>query len=190
MLSVKSNIILKSTFTLITSFVYIRLCLQKYAKVITYDIIQPCPKEMVSSGLKLSLDNLLTYIDQIKHTISALSHLEDFRSEHEKAIIYHYIKKQYDDNTLPKHLEKEVRKIQLYFEDRRMETNKANLSFQMNKIVEKNNYCKIMFPDRTQTSKQTKRLQIELVNVSSVSVLFMQLCLSLPLFLRKNRTDV
>ena len=27
MLSVKSNIILKSTFTLITSFVYIRLCL-------------------------------------------------------------------------------------------------------------------------------------------------------------------
>nr|WP_287897722.1 hypothetical protein [Prevotella sp.] len=113
------------------------------AKVITYDIIQPCPKEMVSSGLKLSLDNLLTYIDQIKHTISALSHLEDFRSEHEKAIIYHYIKKQYDDNTLPKHLEKEVRKIQLYFEDRRMETNKANLSFQMNKIVEKYYPCSL-----------------------------------------------
>ena len=98
---------------------------------------------MVSSGLKLSLDNLLTYIDQIKHTISALSHLEDFRSEHEKAIIYHYIKKQYDDNTLPKHLEKEVRKIQLYFEDRRMETNKANLSFQMNKIVEKYYPCSL-----------------------------------------------
>lgn len=90
------------------------------AKVITYDMIQPCLKEMVSSGLKLSLKNTLTSIDQIKHTISALSHLEDFRSVHEKAIIYHYIKKQYDDNTLPKHLEKEVRKTQLYFEDRRM----------------------------------------------------------------------
>ena len=121
------------------------------AKVITYDIIQLCPKEMVSSGLKLSLDNVLTYIDQIKHTISALSHLEDFRSVHEKAIIYHYIKKQYDDNTLPKHLEKEVRKTQLYFEDRRMETNKANLSIHMNRIVDKYyscSLCKLWYDNR------------------------------------------
>lgn len=121
------------------------------AKVITYDMIRPCLKEMVSSGLKLSLDNVLTYIDQIKHTISALSHLEDFRSVHEKAIIYHYIKKQYDDNTLPKHLEKEVRKTQLYFEDRRMETNKANLSIHMNRIVDKYyscSLCKLWYDNR------------------------------------------
>ena len=77
MLSVKSNIILKSTFTLITSFVYIRLCLQKYAKVITYDIIQLCPKEMVSSGLKLSLDNLLTYIDQKAALLDLLTQLKE-----------------------------------------------------------------------------------------------------------------
>lgn len=121
------------------------------AKVITYDMIRPCLKEMVSSGLKLSLDNVLTYIDQIKHTISALSHLEDFRSVHEKAIIYHYIKKQYDDNTLPKHLEKEVRKTQLYFEDRRMETNKANLSIHMNRVVDKYyscSLCKLWYDNR------------------------------------------
>ena len=135
------------------------------AKVITYDIIQPCPKEMVSSGLKLSLDNLLTYIDQIKHTISALSHLEDFRSEHEKAIIYHYIKKQYDDNTLPKHLEKEVRKTQLYFEDRRMETNKANLSIHMNRIVDKYyscSLCKLWYDNRYLEDTPNEMLVCEL----------------------------
>ena len=77
MLSVKSNIILKSTFTLITSFVYIRLCLQKYAKVITYDIIQLCPKEMVSSGLKLSLDNVLIYIDQKAALLDLIGQLKE-----------------------------------------------------------------------------------------------------------------
>lgn len=135
------------------------------AKVITYDMIRPCLKEMVSSGLKLSLDNVLTYIDQIKHTISALSHLEDFRSEHEKAIIYHYIKKQYDDNTLPKHLEKEVRKTQLYFEDRRMETNKANLSIHMNRIVDKYyscSLCKLWYDNRYLEDTPNEMLVCEL----------------------------
>lgn len=135
------------------------------AKVITYDMIRPCLKEMVSSGLKLSLDNVLTYIDQIKHTISALSHLEDFRSVHEKAIIYHYIKKQYDDNTLPKHLEKEVRKTQLYFEDRRMETNKANLSIHMNRIVDKYyscSLCKLWYDNRYLEDTPNEMLVCEL----------------------------
>lgn len=109
------------------------------AKVITYDIIQPCPKEMVSSGLKLSLDNLLTYIDQIKHTISALSHLEDFRSEHEKAIIYHYIKKQYDDNNLPQHIERVVKRRNKYFDVRRLDANKVSLSSKMDETVDKYN---------------------------------------------------
>lgn len=135
------------------------------AKVITYDMIQPCLKEMVSSGLKLSLENTLTSIDQIKHTISALSHLEDFRSVHEKAIIYHYIKKQYDDNTLPKHLEKEVRKTQLYFEDRRMETNKANLSIHMNRIVDKYyscSLCKLWYDNRYLEDTPNEMLVCEL----------------------------
>ena len=135
------------------------------AKVITYDMIQPCLKEMVSSGLKLSLKNTLTSIDQIKHTISALSHLEDFRSVHEKAIIYHYIKKQYDDNTLPKHLEKEVRKTQLYFEDRRMETNKANLSIRMNRIVDKYyscSLCKLWYDNRYLEDTPNEMLVCEL----------------------------
>ena len=135
------------------------------AKVITYDMIQPCLKEMVSSGLKLSLKNTLTSIDQIKHTISALSHLEDFRSVHEKAIIYHYIKKQYDDNTLPKHLEKEVRKTQLYFEDRRMETNKANLSIHMNRIVDKYyscSLCKLWYDNRYLEDTPNEMLVCEL----------------------------
>ena len=135
------------------------------AKVITYDMIRPCLKEMVSSGLKLSLDNVLTYIDQIKHTISALSHLEDFRSVHEKAIIYHYIKKQYDDNTLPKHLEKEVRKTQLYFEDRRIETNKANLSIHMNRIVDKYyscSLCKLWYDNRYLEDTPNEMLVCEL----------------------------
>ena len=109
------------------------------AKVITYDIIQLCPKEMVSSGLKLSLDNLLTYIDQIKHTISALSHLEDFRSEHEKAIIYHYIKKQYDDNNLPQHIERVVKRRNKYFDVRRLDANKVSLSSKMDETVDKYN---------------------------------------------------
>ena len=135
------------------------------AKVITYDMIRPCLKEMVSSGLKLSLENTLTSIDQIKHTISALSHLEDFRSVHEKAIIYHYIKKQYDDNTLPKHLEKEVRKTQLYFEDRRMETNKANLSIHMNRIVDKYyscSLCKLWYDNRYLEDTPNEMLVCEL----------------------------
>lgn len=135
------------------------------AKVITYDMIRPCLKEMVSSGLKLSLKNTLTSIDQIKHTISALSHLEDFRSVHEKAIIYHYIKKQYDDNTLPKHLEKEVRKTQLYFEDRRMETNKANLSIHMNRIVDKYyscSLCKLWYDNRYLEDTPNEMLVCEL----------------------------
>ena len=109
------------------------------AKLITYDIIQLCPKEMVSSGLKLLLDNVLTYIDQIKHTISALSHLEDFRSEHEKAIIYHYIKKQYDDNTLPQHIERVVKRRNKYFDVRRLDANKVSLSSKMDETVDKYN---------------------------------------------------
>ena len=109
------------------------------AKVITYDMIQPCLKEMVSSGLKLSLENTLTSIDQIKHTISALSHLEDFRSVHEKAIIYHYIKKQYDDNNLPQHIERVVKRRNKYFDVRRLDANKVSLSSKMDETVDKYN---------------------------------------------------
>ena len=64
-----------------------------------------------------------------------------FRTDHEAVIIYHYIKRIFDEGTLPDHLEHEVKVKKRHLRERRIDITTLSLQKVMNDIEGKyNNY--------------------------------------------------
>lgn len=66
-------------------------------------------RNFVSIGLKMALDETISTVTAICADFLALYRTRLFRTDHEAVIIYHYIKRIFDEGTLPDHLKREVK---------------------------------------------------------------------------------
>ena len=105
-------------------------------------------KNFISSGLKLALEKTVATVTYIYREFTDLCKTRVFRTDHEAAIIYHYIKRRFDEHTLPGHL-KHVAKVQKrHLKERRIEITTLSLQKVMSEVEGKfNNYtlCSIWF---------------------------------------------
>ena len=92
-----------------------------------YDLFEAYYKNFVLTGLSMSINYALGIIQTIDADITDLYRTRIFRSDQELAIIYHYIKKTFDEHTLPILLSHFSNEKKRYFEDRKQEVNAERL---------------------------------------------------------------
>lgn len=84
-------------------------------------------KNFISSGLKLALKKTIATITSIFNDFTDLYRTRLFRTDEEAVIIYHYIKRDFDEHKLPAHLEHEEKVQKRHMESRRMGFTKVDL---------------------------------------------------------------
>lgn len=77
-------------------------------------------RNFVSIGLKMALDETISTVTAICADFLALYRTRLFRTDREAVIIYHYIKRIFDERTLPDHLKREVKVKKHRMESRRI----------------------------------------------------------------------
>lgn len=92
-------------------------------------------------GLKMALAETISTVSTICADFLALYRTRLFRTDHEAVIIYHYIKRIFDEGTLPDHLKHEVKVKKRHLRERRIDITTLSLQKVMNDIEGKyNNY--------------------------------------------------
>ena len=105
-------------------------------------------KNFISSGLKLALEKTVVTVTCIYNDFTDLYRTRVFRTDQEAAIIYHYIKRRFDEHTLPAHLEHVAKVQKRHLKERRIEITTLSLQKVMSEVEGKfNNYtlCSIWF---------------------------------------------
>lgn len=98
-------------------------------------------KNFVSTGLQMSLAETISTVSTICADFLALYRTRIFRTDREAVIIYHYIKRIFDEGTLPDHLKHEVKVKKRHLRERRIDITTLSLQKVMNDIEGKyNNY--------------------------------------------------
>lgn len=98
-------------------------------------------KNFVSSGLNMALEKTISTVREISNVFSALYRTRFFRTDHEAVIIYHYIKRDFDERTLPGHLQHEAKLKKHHLESRRIAITTDSLQKVMDGVESKyNNY--------------------------------------------------
>lgn len=94
-------------------------------------------KNFISSGLKLALKKTIATITSIFYDFTDLYRTRVFRTDEEAVIIYHYIKRDFDEHQLPAHLEHEEKVQKRHMESRRMGFTKVDLQKVMVETIDK-----------------------------------------------------
>lgn len=94
-------------------------------------------KNFISSGLKLALKKTIATITSIFNDFTDLYRTRLFRTDEEAVIIYHYIKRDFDEHQLPAHLEHEEKVQKRHMESRRMGFTKVDLQKVMVETIDK-----------------------------------------------------
>ena len=98
-------------------------------------------KNFISTGLELAMEKAITTIHEISNDFLALYRTRIFRTDHEAVIIYRYIKRIFDEQTLPSHLEHVAKVQKRHLRKRRIDITTLSLQKVMNDIEGKyNNY--------------------------------------------------
>ena len=98
-------------------------------------------KNFVSTGLQMALAETISTVSTICADFLALYRTRLFRTDREAVIIYHYIKRIFDERTLPDHLKREVKVKKRHLRERRIDITTLSLQKVMNDIEGKyNNY--------------------------------------------------
>lgn len=98
-------------------------------------------KNFISTGLELAMERAITTIHEISNDFLALYRTRIFRTDHEAVIIYRYIKRIFDEQTLPSHLEHVAKVQKRHLRERRIDITTLSLQKVMNDIEGKyNNY--------------------------------------------------
>ena len=98
-------------------------------------------KNFISTGLELAMEKAITTIHEISNDFLALYRTRIFRTDHEAVIIYRYIKRIFDEQTLPSHLEHVAKVQKRHLRERRIDITTLSLQKVMNDIEGKyNNY--------------------------------------------------
>lgn len=85
-------------------------------------------KNFVSTGLQMSLAETISTVSTICADFLALYRTRLFRTDHEAVIIYHYIKRIFDEGTLPDHLKHEVKVKKRHLRERRIDITTLSLA--------------------------------------------------------------
>lgn len=94
-------------------------------------------KNFISSGLKLALEKTIAIVNCIFNDFTDLYRTRLFRTDEEAVIIYHYIKRDFDEHKLPAHLEHEEKVQKRHMESRRMGFTKVDLQKVMVETIDK-----------------------------------------------------
>lgn len=94
-------------------------------------------KVFISTGLKLALEKTIATITRIYNDFNDLCRTRFSRTDQEAVIIYHYIKRDFDEHMLPAHLEHEAKVQKRYMESRRMGFTKVDLQKVMVETIDK-----------------------------------------------------
>ena len=98
-------------------------------------------KNFISSGLKLALEKTVATVTCIYNDFTDLYRTRVFRTDLEAVIIYHYVKRDFDEHTLPAHLEHVAKVQKRHLKERRIDITTLSLQKVMNDIEGKyNNY--------------------------------------------------
>lgn len=98
-------------------------------------------KNFISSGLKLALEKTVATVTCIYNDFTDLYRTRLFRTDQEAVIIYHYVKRDFDEHTLPGHLQHEIKLKKHRMETRRISITTASLQKVMDEVEGKyNNY--------------------------------------------------
>ena len=98
-------------------------------------------KNFVSTGLQMSLAETISTVSTICADFLALYRTRIFRTDHEAVIIYHYIKRIFDERTLPDYLKREAKVKKHHMESRRIAITTDSLQKVMDGVEDKyNNY--------------------------------------------------
>ena len=98
-------------------------------------------KNFISSGLKQALEKTIATITSIFNDFTDLYRTRVFRSDEEAVIIYHYIKRDFDEHKLPAHLEHEAKVQKHRMDARRIPVTTDSLQKVMDRVEDKyNNY--------------------------------------------------
>ena len=102
---------------------------------------EPRYENFISSGLYWALEKTISTVREISNEISALYRTRIFRTDHEAVIIYHYIKRIFDERTLPDYLKREAKVKKHHMESRRIAITTDSLQKVMDGVEDKyNNY--------------------------------------------------
>lgn len=105
-------------------------------------------KNFISSRLKLALEKTVATVTCIYNDFIDLYRTRVFRTDQEAVIIYHHIKRDFDEHTLPAHLEHVAKVQKRHLKERRIEITTLSLQKVMSEVEGKyNNYtlCSIWF---------------------------------------------
>ena len=94
-------------------------------------------KVFISTGLKLALEKTIVTITRIYNDFNDLCRTRFSRTDQEAVIIYHYIKRDFDEHMLPAHLEHEAKVQKRHMESRRMGFTKVDLQKVMVETIDK-----------------------------------------------------
>lgn len=94
-------------------------------------------KNFISSGLKQALEKTIAMVNCIFNDFTDLYRTRVFRTDEEAVIIYHYIKRDFDEHKLPAHLEHEEKVQKRHMESRRMGFTKVDLQKVMVETIDK-----------------------------------------------------
>lgn len=98
-------------------------------------------RNFVSIGLKMALAETISTVTAICADFLALYRTRLFRTDHEAVIIYHYIKRIFDERTLPDYLKREAKVKKHHMESRRIAITTDSLQKVMDGVEDKyNNY--------------------------------------------------
>ena len=101
----------------------------------------PRYENFISSGLYWALEKTISTVREISNDISALYRTRFFRTDQKAVIIYHYIKRVFDERTLPDHLKREAKVKKQHMESRRIAITNDSLQKVMDGVEDKyNNY--------------------------------------------------
>ena len=84
-------------------------------------------RNFVSTGLQMSLAETISTVSTICADFLALYRTRIFRTDHEAVIIYHYIKRIFDERTLPDYLKREAKVKKHHMDSRRIAITTASL---------------------------------------------------------------
>lgn len=98
-------------------------------------------KNFISSGLKLALEKTIALVNCIFNDFTDLYRTRLFRTDEEAVIIYHYIKRDFDEHKLPAHLQHEAKVQKHRMDARRIPVTTDSLQKVMDRVEDKyNNY--------------------------------------------------
>ena len=99
-------------------------------------------KNFISSGLKLALEKTIAMVNCIFNDFTDLYRTRVFRSDEEAVIIYHYIKRDFDEHKLPAHLEHVAKVQKRHLRERRIDITTLSLQKVMSDVEgQYNNYA-------------------------------------------------